>query len=82
MEQIITDNLSTILAPSSIYHRYLLLIYFWFKCNKVCKCLFIIHTVSSSNASDLEYRELHSYVWHNICSKIGGVKNTVGKNQC
>ena len=24
------------------------------------------------------YRELHSYVYHNICSKIGGVKNTVG----
>ena len=23
-------------------------------------------------------RELHSYVYHNICSKIGGVKNTVG----
>ena len=26
----------------------------------------------------LYYRELHSYVYHNICSKIGGVKNTVG----
>ena len=24
------------------------------------------------------YRELHSYVYHNICSKIGGVKNTMG----
>ena len=24
------------------------------------------------------YRELHSYVSHNICSKIGGVQNTMG----
>ena len=26
---------------------------------------------------DKGYRELHSYVYHYICSKIGGVKNTV-----
>ena len=29
------------------------------------------------NTMSTVYRELHSYVYHYICSKIGGVKNTV-----